>query len=131
MSLIDSQPILGFAKGVLTNVTSTDSAVIDIPISPAGPGYVVDAVYVYNAVGDNTLTTLGVFTAAAGGGATIVANAALGATHAAATGVTARTVAATAITPAVRAESLFIRIGTASGVANTAVDVVVYGRKLP
>lgn len=124
-------PILGFAKGVLTNVTNTDSAVIDIPIAPAQPGVVVDAVYVYNAVGDNTLTTLGVFTAAAGGGAVIVANAALGATHAAATGVTARTVAATAITPAVRAESLFIRIGTASGVANSAVDVVVYGRKLP
>ena len=39
--------------------------------------------------------------------------------------------AATAITPAVRTEQLFVRIGTASGVAGSAVDIVVYGRKLP
>lgn len=131
MSLIDAQPILGFAKGVRTDTATTDAAVIDIPIAPGAPGVVVDAVYVYNASGDNTLATLGVFTAAGGAGATIVANAALGATHAASTGVTARTVAATAITPAVRTEQLFVRVGTASGVAGSTVDVVVYGRKLP
>ena len=130
MSLIDAQPILGFAKGVSTNVTNTDVAEIDIPVA-LGSGFIVDSVHVYNAVGDNTLTTLGVFTAAGGAGVTIVANAALGATHAAATGVTARTVAATATTPIVRADRLFVRVGTASGVAGSAVDIVVHGRKLP
>ena len=70
------------------------------------------------------------FGAAAGGGAAIVADAALtGVTGA--TVVSQRTVAATAVTPAVRTESLFVRIGTASGVAGSTVDVVIYGRKLP
>ena len=130
MSLIDSLPILGFAKGVPTATASTDAAEIAVPVPP-GQGFIVDSVVVYNASGDNTLTTLGVFTAAGGTGATIVSNAALGATHATATGVTARTVAAPATTPIVRAESLFVRVGTASGVAGSTVDVVIYGRKLP
>jgi hypothetical protein len=130
MSLIDAQPILGFAKAVPTSGASTDAAVIDLPISPVA-GFIVDSVVAYNASGDNTLTTIGVFTGAGGTGVTIVANAALGATHAAATGVTQRTVAATAVTPQVRAESLFVRVGTASGVAGSTVDIVVYGRKLP
>jgi hypothetical protein len=131
MSSIDALPILGFAKGVRTDTATTDAAVIEIPVSPAAPGFIVDSVHVYNAQGGSSASaTLGVFGAAGGGGAVIVADAAL-------TGVTgptvvsARTVAATAVTPAVRVESLFVRIGTASGVAGSTVDVVIHGRKLP
>lgn len=129
MPLIDALPILGVAKAVPTDTATTDAATIDVPVN--GSGYVVTAVLAYNSSGDNTLATLGVFGAAGGTGAAIVANAALGATHAASTGVTSRTVAATATTPAVTADSLYIRVGTASGVADSTIDVVVYGYALP
>lgn len=130
MSHIDTLPIIGFAKAIATDTASTDAATITVPVA-GGKGYIIDSVVAYNSSGDNTLATLGVFTAAAGAGVTIVANAALGATHAAATGVTQRTVAATAVTPRVTASTLYLRVGTASGVAGSTIDVVVYGRKLP
>lgn len=130
MSLIDASPVFAFAKTLATDTATTDVATLDLPIG-GGKGYIIDSVVCYNSSGDNTLATLGVFTAAAGAGVTIVANAALGATHAAATGVTQRTVAATAVTPKVTAEQLYIRVGTASGVAGSTIDVVIYARKLP
>lgn len=131
MSQIDALPILGFAKGVRTDVAASDAAVIEIPVSPAAPGFIVDSVHVYNAQGGSSATaTLGVFGGAGGTGATIVADAALTG-HTGPTVVSARTVAATATTPAVRTETLFVRIGTASGVAGSTVDVVIHGRKLP
>ena len=49
MSFIDTLPILGFAKGVRTDTATTDAAVIDVPVSPAAPGFIVDSVVVYNA----------------------------------------------------------------------------------
>lgn len=128
MPLTDAFQILGFAE-IATDVATTDAAVIDIPTR--GSGNVVKYVTVYGATGDNTLTTLGVFTAAGGTGATIVADAALGATHAGATGVSERTVAATAITPIVTADDLYLRVGTASGVAGSKVKVAVHGYNLP
>ena len=127
MPLLDSINALGFAKGVPTDVATTDADIIDIPVR--GAGYVVTAVLVYNAVGNNGSATLGVFGGAAGATPTIVADAAL-TTHTSAAVVSSRTIAATATTPAVTADTLKIRVGTASGVAGSKVDVVVYGYAL-
>jgi hypothetical protein len=128
MPLSDAYPTLGFAKGVRTDTASTDAAVINIPVN--GAGFVVKYVTVYNASGDNSSATLGVFTAAGGSGATIVANAAL-TTHTGATVVSERTVAATAVTPVVTADNIYIRVGTASGVSGSTIDVAVHGYCLP
>lgn len=128
MPIIDAINVLGFAKGVRTDTAATDAATIDIPV--LGSGYVVTAVLVYNASGNNATATLGVFGAAGGAAPTIVADAAL-TTHTASTEVSSRTVAATATTPAVTADDLYIRVGTASGVAGSTVDVVIYGYALP
>lgn len=128
MPMLDSLQLLGYAE-IATDVASTDAAIIDIP--SRGAGNVVLYVTAYSATGDNTLATLGVFTSAAGAGVTIVANAALGATHAASTGVTQRTVAGTALTPLVTADKLYLRVGTASGVSGSKVKVAIVGYNLP
>lgn len=129
MPMIDGYPILGIAKAVKTDAASTDAAIINIPV--VGSGYVIKEVVVYNAQGGSSATaTLSVRGSAGGTGTSIVADAAL-------TGVTgptivsARTVAATAVTPAVKDDNQYIRVGTASGVAGSTVDVVVYGYVLP
>lgn len=127
MAAIDSYPILGYAKAVRTDVTG-DNAIIDIPINEKG--YVVKGVTVYNANGNNATAAVGVFGAAAGAGAVIVANVALTAVTGP-TVVQEMTVAATAVTPAVTADKLYVRVGTASGVAGSTVDVVIYGYSLP
>lgn len=67
---------------------------------------------------------------AGGTGTVIVADAAL-TTHTAANVASARTVAATALTPIVTDDKLYIRVGTASGVAGSTIDVVIYGEALP
>ena len=128
MPLVDTVPCL-FAKAVLTSTATSDAAVIQVP--QVGRGYTVRRVTVYNAQGGSSATaTLGVFTGAGGTGATIVADAAL-------TGVTGptvvsdRTVAATGVTPVVTSPLLYVRIGTASGVAGTTVDVAVVIEPLP
>jgi hypothetical protein len=129
MSFVDAIPVLGFAKGVRTDVAATDAAEIDIPVALAS-GFIIDSVHVYNASGNVATATLGVFTGAGGTGVTIVADAALTGVSGP-TIVSARTVAATAVTPIVRADRVFVRIGTASGVAGATIDVVIHGRKLP
>ena len=116
-------------KKVKTDTASTDSASIAIPFT--GSGYAVRRVTVYNsklsttgATANGATATLGVFGSAAGAGTSIVANAAL-------TGLTGstivldRTVAATALTPIVTDPILYIRVGTASGVANSVIDVQI------
>lgn len=128
MPMFDSMNCLGYAE-IATDTGSVDAAVIDIP--SRGTGNVILYVTAYGATGDNTLATLGVFGAAAGAGAVIVANAALGATHAASTGVSQRTVAGTALTPLVTADKVYLRVGTASGVAGSKVKVAIYGYNLP
>jgi hypothetical protein len=128
MPFQDALPILAFVKGLPTNAVG-DSDPLNIP--QVGRGYVVQAVHAYNGTGDNTLTAIGVFTAPTAGGAVIVANAALGATHATSAGVTARTVAATATTPVVTADNLYVRVGTVSGIPGTTIDVVIHGYALP
>jgi hypothetical protein len=117
------------AKAVKTDTASTDAYILPIPYT--GKGYAVRRVTVYNsrlgttgATANGATATLSVYGAAAAGGAVIVADAAL-------TGLTGstivlyRTVAATALTPLVTAANLYIRVGTASGVANSVIDVQV------
>lgn len=125
MALKDAYQFLGFRKAIPTDVAAKDYE-IDMPCD----NFVVKSVTCYNASGNNATATLGVFTAAGGTGATIVADAAL-TTHTAASVVTERTVAATAITPKVTADKLYVRIGTASGVAGSTIDVIIHGYALP
>lgn len=126
MALQDAFAHLGFKKTIATATASTDAAEIDIPVQ----SFRVTHVTFYNASGNNALATVGVFTGAGGTGATIVANAAL-TTHTASTVVTEATVAATALTPRVTADKLYIRVGTASGVAGSTIDVIVHGYAIP
>jgi hypothetical protein len=114
--------------GIPTDTATTDAATFDMPV-PGGVGYRITKVYVHNsrvlatgATANGATATFGVFGAAAGAAPTIVANAAL-------TGLTGSTivleatVAATALTPKVTADTLYFRIGTASGVAGSGIDV--------
>lgn len=127
MAMIDSWSLLGFVKGVKTDTASTDAGVIDIPCK----NYVVKGFTVYNAQGGSSATaTLSVRGGAGGTGTSVVADAAL-TTHTGPTIVSERTVAATGVTPMVSDDKQYIRIGTASGVDGTTVDVAIYGYALP
>lgn len=123
------------AKAVKTDTATTDAYIITVPYT--GQGYAVRRVTVYRsrlsttgATANGATATLGVFTAAGGTGATIVADAALTGLSGS-TIVLDRTVAATALTPIVTANTLYIRVGTASGVANSIIDVQVEYSVLP
>ena len=134
MALQDSTNAL-VAKGIRTDTGSTDANALTIPYS--GKGYTVRRVTVYNsrllatgATANNATATLSVRGTAGGAGTTIVADAAL-TTHTGSTIVSDRTVAATGITPLVTDPILYIRVGTASGVTVSAIDVVVVYEPLP
>ena len=126
MPLIDSQHILGFVKAVPTDAASTDAATINIPCK----NYIITGVYCYNASGNNSSATLSVRGSAGGNGTTIVSDAAL-ATHTAANVVSSRTVAATGLTPVVTDDVLYVRVGTASGVSGSTIDIAIVGFELP
>lgn len=126
MPLIDSQHILGFAKAVPTATAATDAATINIPCK----NYIITGVYCYNASGNNSSATLSVRGSAGGSGTSIVADAAL-TTHTAANVVSSRTVAATGLTPVVTDDVLYVRVGTASGVAGSTIDIAIVGFELP
>lgn len=135
MPMKDGYPHL-YAIGVPTATAATDAATVTLPI-PGNCSVAVRRVTVYNsrilateATADNSTGTIGVFTAASGGGVTIVANAAM-TTLVDNTIVSDRTVAATALTPKVTASTLYIRVGTASGVAGSGVDVCIEYSVLP
>lgn len=123
------------AKAVKTDTATTDAYALTIPFT--GAGYAVRRVTVYNsrlgttgATADNSSATLSVRGTAGGAGTSIVADAALTAF----TGITVvgdRTVAATGLTPIVDDPILYIRVGTASGVANSVIDVAVEISALP
>lgn len=135
MASKDGYPLL-YAIGVATDAATTDAATIAVPV-PGNSSIAVRRVTVYNsrilateATANNATATFGVFTGAGGTGVTIVADAAM----AALTGntvVNAATVAATATTPKVTAANLYIRIGTASGVAGSGIDVMIEYSVLP
>lgn len=123
------------AKAVKTDTATTDAYALTIPFT--GAGYAVRRVTVYNsrlgttgATANGATATLSVRGTAGGAGTSIVADAAL-------TGLTGstivldRTVAATGISPIVDDPILYIRVGTASGVANSVIDVAVEISALP
>lgn len=127
MPMIDSQHILGFAKAIKTDTANTDAATINIPCK----NYIITGVYVYNASGGSSASaTLSVRGGAGGTGTSIVADAAL-TTHTAANVVSSRTVAATGLTPVVTDDLLYVRVGTASGVAGSTIDIAIVGFELP
>ena len=123
------------AKAVKTDTASTDAYALTIPFT--GKGYAVRRVTVYNsrllttgATANNATATFSVWGSAGGTGTAIVADAALTGL----TGITIvqdKTVAATGITPIVDDPILYIRVGTASGVANSVIDVAVEISALP
>lgn len=111
---------------VPTDVANTD---LEVQIPYTGYGFALRRATAYDsrlrstgATADNSLATLGIFTLAAGAGVALVANAAL-TTHTGNTIVSDRTVAAAALTPAVRVGSVFVRVGTASGVTGSAISL--------
>lgn len=131
MPLHDSVPAI-LVPSINLNVTNTDVATVQIPYT--GQGYLPTRITVYgfrtradkndplNASANGATATIGVFTAAAGGGTAIVANAVL----TGATGNTielSRTIAVTAIQSAT---PLFIRVGTAAGTACFADVLIEY-----
>jgi hypothetical protein len=134
MPVQDSYPVL-IAKAIKSDTAATDAYALTVPFT--GQGYCVRRVTVYRsrllttgATANGATATLGIFGSAAGAGTVYVADAAL-------TGLTGntivldRTVAATGISPICTDKQLFIRIGTASGVANSGFDVVVEYSPLP
>lgn len=134
MPLKDAVPAV-WAKAVPSDTGTTDAATITIPFT--GAGYTVRRVTVYNsrilatnATANGATASLSVRGGAGGTGTSIVADAAL-------TGLTGstivldRTVAATGVTPIVTDKTLYIRVGTASGVSGSGFDVVVVYEPLP
>lgn len=109
-----------------TATASTDAATINIPCK----NYIITGVYCYNASGSNASATLSVRGSAGGSGTSIVADAAL-TTHTASNVVSSRTVAATGLTPVVTDDVLYVRVGTASGVAGSTIDIAIVGFELP
>lgn len=126
MALIDGQNKLGVAYNIKTDTATTDAAIVNIPANR----YIITDVVVFNAQGGSSASaTLSVRGSAGGAGTSVVADAAL-TTHTGATVVSKRTLAATATTPIITDDNLYVRIGTASGVAGTTVDVAIYGYDL-
>lgn len=101
-----------------TDTASTDVAVLNLP---SDNSYILH-VLASGAVGDNALATVGLFTAASGGGTAVVANAAL-TTHTTSAVKSARTVAV----PGLSSETLYVRVGTASGVAGSKIKLTIVG----
>ena len=134
MALVDATPAL-FVKAVPTDTGSTDAAQIRIPFT--GVGYTVRRVTAYNsrilatgATANGATASLSVRGGAGGTGTSVVADAALTGLSGS-TIVLDRTVAATGVTPVVTDQILYIRVGTASGVAGSGIDVCIVIEPLP
>lgn len=126
MAMIDGVSKLGIARNVKTDTASTDAAFVPIPANR----YIVTDVIAHNALGGSSASaTVSVRGGAGGTGTSVVADAALTG-HTGATVVTKRTLAATATTPVITDDGLYIRVGTASGVAGTTCDFDIYGYDL-
>jgi hypothetical protein len=134
--------LLAVALGVSVNTLNTDQ-IVPINLVLAGANYIVTEFWVNNAQVNNggtitnsmTTATLGVFTAAAGGGTAIVSNAALSGLTAltGAGGHLSMTIAGTTFLATQAANpSLYVRTGTAQGASTSAtVDVYIWGIVLP
>jgi len=118
MSMIAPQNVIPFGP-IGTATANTDFPVV-IPVA-SSRGYTVRRVTCYDDQGGSSASaTLSVRGLPGGAGTSVVADAAL-TTHTGATVVSDRTVAATGVTPAVLDPILYVRIGTASGVAGTSI----------
>ena len=118
MALNDGFAQLGYVVDIATDGASTDAGYIDLPHN----NVYITHIIAYDATGDNSSATLGVFTGAGGTGTTVVSNAAL-TTHTTSAIKSARTVAA----PGLIATRLYFRVGTASGVAGSKISILVGG----
>lgn len=122
--LTNARRLLAVARGVNVNATG-DTAVM--PVVNAGT-YAVEQVVYANASISLTTAAAGIFTAAAAGGTSVVANAALSALTGP-TVVNKPTVVAGTLVLALTAQNLFFNVGTAQGAAAT-MDVFIYGYDL-
>jgi hypothetical protein len=108
---------------------------VNVPFT--GSGYVIEKIYISKsrilstgATANGATATLGIFGAAAGAAPVIFADAAL-------TGLSGSTIvlsltpAATALTPIVTASTLYIRVGTGSGVTGSGLDVTLVFTPIP
>jgi len=115
--------LLGVARGV--NLSATGDAAV-MPIVNAGtwaPATVVTANGQVSGVqGSIATASIGIFTAPAGGGTAIKAQAALASNSAAGSSIAA---ASATVILAFTAQTLYVNVGTA--LANATVDVFVYG----
>ena len=130
--------LLAVALGVSVNTLNTD-LIVPLNLVLQNANWVITDVYVNNAQVNNggtitnsmTTATLGVFTAAAGGGTAIVSNAALSGLTAltGAGGHLSMTVAGTTFLGTQAANpNIYVRTGTAQGATTSAtVDVYVVG----
>lgn len=118
MALCDGLPHLSKSINLPTDTATTDVATLNLP---SDSSYLLHVI-AHDASGDNSLATLGIFTAASGGGTAIVADAAL-TTHTTSAIKSARTIAV----PAVASETLYVRVGTASGVAGSKISLTIIG----
>lgn len=117
MSMPQPQNVIPF--GPISTATANTDFIVNIPV--AARGYTVRRVTCYDAQGGSSASaTLSVRGGPGGTGTSVVADAAL-TTHTGPTVVSDRTVAATGVTPAVTDNNLYVRIGTASGVAGTSI----------
>ena len=116
--------IIGVALGVNVNQTNTDIP-ITLLLLP-GAQFVVRGLQLNNASISLSSATAGLFTAAAGGGTTLVTNAALSALTSATVNLD-MTLATQAVVlnQATQANLLYFRVGTAQGAAAT-VDVYIW-----
>jgi hypothetical protein len=118
MSMPQPQNVIPF--GPISTATATTDFAVPIPVA-SSRGYTVRRVVCYDAQGGSSASaTLSVRGSPGGAGTSVVADAPL-TTHTAANVVSDRTVAATGVTPAVVDPILYVRIGTASGVAGTSI----------
>lgn len=131
-----------FTLGNATNFAGTTSGtgIVQGTLGPAGyTGTTFYAVRDFQAnnplVGSSAAATAGLFTAAGGAGTTIVTNVALSNLSAATATLNQYLVIAAGGTgnlfTNVANPSLFLRIGTASGVANTTADFYCWGEVMP
>jgi len=113
---------LGSLSGVDLNSAATDNA-----MTIESARYRIDKITVENASINTTTATAGVFTAAGGGGTTVAADQALSALSAS-TKFKDLTLGGSVTADVVTSSTLYFRVGTAQGSADTA-DVFIFGWK--
>lgn len=120
LGVLGGYGLLGFKDTVDLNVATSDNA-----ITMLSSRYVIDKIMIEAATANTNTATAGLFTAAGGGGTTLAADQSLAALTAS-TKFKNLTNAAVVGTDVVTAGTLYFRVGTAQGGADTA-NVKIYG----